>query len=266
MSRAGGAEVPFHVVIPARFASTRLPGKPLRLLQGRPMIVHTLERARESGCVNAVVATDDARIAEVVRAFGGCVQLTSPEHVSGTDRLAEVVDALGWPDDAIVVNLQGDEPCMPGQLVGRVARELAGRDDARIATVATPIRHVDEVFAPQVVKVVFDAIGRALYFSRAPIPFVRGRFEGGPGSVTELPCPFWRHLGLYAYRAGTLRTLSRLAPAALELAESLEQLRALAAGLAIAVVATELETGPGVDVEADLAKAEAWLATRHGVR
>jgi 3-deoxy-manno-octulosonate cytidylyltransferase (CMP-KDO synthetase) len=223
------------------------------------MIEHTLRRAHESGCASAVVATDDARIASAVRGFGGSVQMTSPDHLSGTDRLAEVAEALGWPDDAIVVNLQGDEPCMPGSLVRSVAAELARRDDVQVATVATPIRDVGDVFAPQVVKVVFDALGTALYFSRAPIPFVRGRFEDGAASVRELPAQFWRHLGLYAYRVGTLRRLASLPPAQLELAESLEQLRALAAGIRIAIVTTELETGPGVDVESDLAKAESWL-------
>lgn len=259
MSGAPAVAAPFHVVIPARFASTRLPGKPLRLVCGRPMIEHTVQRARESGCSDAVVATDDVRIADVVRAFGGHAVLTSPAHLSGTDRITEVADLLGWSDDDIVLNLQGDEPCMPSELIRRVAGELAARDDAQIATAATPIRRLDEVFAPQVVKVVFDARGRALYFSRAPIPFVRGSFEQGPTGTGEPPYPFWRHLGMYAYRVGTLRALTGMPPAQLELAESLEQLRAIHAGFVIAVVPTLLDVGPGVDVEADLARAEAWL-------
>lgn len=243
----------FRVVVPARFGSTRLPGKPLREICGRPMIWHVWQRALESGCGEALVATDDMRIMEAVAAFGGRALMTSTEHASGTDRLAEVARAEGWARDDIVVNLQGDEPYMPGALVRQVASALATRRDAGMATLATPIVDVRDVFDPNVVKTVLDASGLALYFSRAPIPWHRESFPRPTAPLTD-EVPFLRHLGLYAYRVRTLEALASAPPSALERAESLEQLRALGLGIRIQVTITTDHVGHGVDTEADLEK------------
>ena len=170
----------FKVVIPARYGSSRLPGKPLRELAGRPMVEHVYRRACESGAEQVVIATDDARIEAVARGFGAAVEMTPPEHPSGTDRLAEVVERLGWPDDAIIVNLQGDEPLMPPALIRQVADNLAAQPQAAIATLCTPIIEAAEFFDPNVVKVVSDGAGFALYFSRAPIPWSRDAFARKP--------------------------------------------------------------------------------------
>lgn len=240
----------FKVVIPARYGSSRLPGKPLRLLAGRPMVEHVYRRACESGAEEVVIATDDTRIETAAREFGAAVVMTSPEHPSGTDRLAEVVEKRSWPDAAIVVNLQGDEPLMPPTLVAQVARNLAERGEAAIATLCTRIAEAAEFFDPNVVKVVRDAAGYALYFSRAPIPWARDAFAI---SREQLPVevPHWRHLGLYAYRAKFLRAYRDLAPSAIEGSEMLEQLRALFHGARIHVAEATVLPGPGVDVEAD---------------
>jgi 3-deoxy-manno-octulosonate cytidylyltransferase (CMP-KDO synthetase) len=252
----------FCVVIPARHGASRLPGKPLRLLAGRPMIAHVWERAVESGARTVVVATDDERISAAVEAFGGTALLTSPEHASGTDRLAEVAAREGWPDDALVVNLQGDEPCMDPALLRLVAASLDERPSFGLATVATPIRAAGDLFDPNVVKVVVDDAQRACYFSRAPIPWVRGRFCGEDAPSGPLPegVPFLRHLGLYAYRVEVLRRLCAAAPRPCERAESLEQLRALALGVDIHVSIVQNAPGHGVDTEADLARVEQELA------
>lgn len=255
----------FRVVIPSRYGASRLPGKPLRQIAGRPMIEHVVRRGRESGAASVVVATDDERIEKAVQSFGGEAWMTSPDHASGTDRLAEVAARAGWSDDTVVVNLQGDEPCMPATAIRRVAALLDERPEAGVATCATPIREPAELFDPSVVKVVVDDGGLARWFSRAPIPWVRDRFA--PGVVpTELPAgvPFLRHLGLYAYRVGVLRRLCAAPPHAHERAESLEQLRALCLGIEIAVAILAEAPGPGVDTEADLARAEAVLAAREG--
>jgi 3-deoxy-manno-octulosonate cytidylyltransferase (CMP-KDO synthetase) len=251
-----GPATGFRVVIPARYGSTRLPAKPLLPLAGRPMIAHVVDRARESGAGEVLVATDDDRIHEAAAAAGAVVVMTSPDHASGTDRLAEVADIREWPDDAVVVNLQGDEPAMPGALVAAVAGALRANPDAGIATLATPIRDLGDLLDPNVVKVVLSDADRALYFSRAPIPWVRGGFGD------ELPdgVPFLRHLGLYAYRAGVLRLLAAEPSRPVEQAESLEQLRALALGLAIHVTVVHEAPGHGVDTEADLARVERELA------
>ena len=240
----------FKVVIPARYGSSRLPGKPLRLLAGRPMVEHVYRRACESGAEEVVIATDDARIETAARNFGATVVMTSSEHPSGTDRLAEVVERRGWPDAAIIVNLQGDEPLMPPALVAQVADNLAAREDAAIATLCTRIVEAAEFFDPNVVKVVCDAAGYALYFSRAPIPWARDAFAA---DRERLPAgvPHWRHLGLYAYRAQFLRAYRNLEPAAIEGSEMLEQLRALFHGARIHVAEALVLPGPGVDVEAD---------------
>ncbi len=251
----------FKVVIPSRYAAERLPGKPLRDVCGKPLVVRVLERARASSAGEVLVATDDARIAEAVEREGGLAVLTSPEHASGTDRLAEVARARGWSDDTVVVNLQGDEPLVAPAILDELAAALYASERAGIATAATPIREVEELLAPSVVKVVLDASGHALYFSRAPVPWVRGAFAWGerPARVPD-GAPFLRHLGLYAYRASTLRALAALPRAALEQAESLEQLRALAAGIAIHVTILESAPPPGVDTEADLERVRAVFA------
>jgi 3-deoxy-manno-octulosonate cytidylyltransferase (CMP-KDO synthetase) len=255
--------VAFNVVIPARYASTRLPGKPLRALGGEPLVGHVWRRGVESGAQQVVVATDDERVSAAVQALGGMAISTSPDHPSGTDRAAEVAERLGWPDDAIVVNLQGDEPFMEGALLRRVASNLELRPDVGIATLATPIRDAAELFDPNVVKVVRDESGRALYFSRAPIPWVRGLFgRSGPQRALPPGVPFLRHLGLYAYRAGALRRLQREKPRPYETAESLEQLRALSIGIAIHVDEIEHALPRGVDTEDDLLRAEEELARR----
>lgn len=243
---------PFTVVIPARYASARLPGKPLADIGGRPMIAWVHERAAASGAEAVIVATDDERIAAACEAFGARVELTRAEHESGTDRIAEIAERFGWDDEYIVVNVQGDEPRLPPQLVSQVAELLAGRPEAAMATLVTELASESELADPNVVKVVADRHGYALYFSRAPIPWVR---DGGSGALPR------RHIGLYAYRVRSLRALTAEPPCALELAERLEQLRALWLGQRI-VVADALALPPrGVDTEEDLAAVRAALAS-----
>jgi 3-deoxy-manno-octulosonate cytidylyltransferase (CMP-KDO synthetase) len=250
------AEPEFIVAIPARYAASRLPGKPLRLLAGEPMVVHVARRALAAGASQVVVATDDARIAEAVAGFPLTVCMTRADHPSGTDRLAECAQALGWPDDRIVVNLQGDEPFAPPEGIREVARTLAA-SDAPMATLASPIdADTDAYFDPNAVKVVRAASGLALYFSRAPVPWQRDRFardrtSPAPGAL--------RHIGIYAYRAGFLRRFAALPPGVLEQHEALEQLRVLEAGHAIAVGLTPVPFPPGVDTEDDLARVDALL-------
>jgi 3-deoxy-manno-octulosonate cytidylyltransferase (CMP-KDO synthetase) len=242
----------FGVIIPARYASTRLPGKPLVDLGGKPMVVRVLEVAAKAGAAFAIVATDDERIADVVTRAGGDAMLTSPHHVTGTDRLGEVVRRKGLDPEIVVVNLQGDEPALPPEHVARVARTLQRTPDAALATLATPLQVRGELFDENVVKVVTDRYGRALYFSRAPIPWRRGEFGLESAAPGELPGgPFLRHIGLYAYRVSTLHTLSRTEPVALEQAESLEQLRALWLGLAIQVAVVDSLPAGGVDTADD---------------
>ncbi len=249
----------FKVVIPARFASTRLPGKPLLDIAGKPMIQHVHERAIESGAGEVVVATDDARIAGQVEAFGGEVCMTASTYRSGTDRIAEVVEKLNWPDEIIVVNLQGDEPCMPAELVTQVARDMDDHRDAVMTTLAAPLDDKQRLFDPHVVKVVTDARGYALYFSRAPIPWHRDGF-----AHEERPLPvdteFLRHIGLYAYRADFLDRYIKWPPAPMEKAESLEQLRVLWHGERIHVSEALVEPGHGVDTQNDLEEAAKILS------
>jgi 3-deoxy-manno-octulosonate cytidylyltransferase (CMP-KDO synthetase) len=248
----------FKVVIPARFASTRLPGKPLLDIAGKPMIQHVHQRAMESGAEEVVVATDDARIAERVEQFGGEVCMTSDSHRSGTDRIAEVVEKFGWADDTIVVNLQGDEPCMPPVLLTQVARDMDSHKNAVITTLSAPLTSKEKLFDPHVVKVVTDAEGYALYFSRAPIPWHRDEFLH-----KEQPLPeetgFSRHIGIYAYRAGFLEQYVNWPPAPIEQAESLEQLRVLWHGRRIHVSQAQEEPGHGVDTRDDLHEAHRLL-------
>jgi 3-deoxy-manno-octulosonate cytidylyltransferase (CMP-KDO synthetase) len=249
----------FKVAIPARYASTRLAGKPLRTLAGRPLIQHVYDRAVESGAEEVVVATDDPRIASAAEDFGARVCLTAPEHPSGTDRLAEVARRLCWNADEIVINLQGDEPLMHPDLIRRLATDLARFVDAEIATVCTPIHTTAELFDPHVVKVVMDKDGYALYFSRAPVPWDRDAFAV---TTEELPqgAQHFRHIGLYAYRAGFLERYNGLAPCYLERTESLEQLRALWNGVRIHVLHSDRPPGHGVDTEDDLQRVEQLLA------
>lgn len=248
--------IDFKVVIPARYASTRLPGKSLRLMAGRPMLQHVCERANESSAGQVVVATDDQRIADAASGFDATVCMTSEEHTSGTERLAEVVEQLGWSDDTLVVNLQGDEPAMPAALIDQVATDMAAHTVASIATLACPLGSTENEINPDIVKVVLDREGYALYFSRAPIPCHRDADDLDDFDI-EL-----RHIGLYAYHAGFLKHYGQLEAAPLEQIEKLEQLRVLWHGMKIHVgIATEIP-GAGVDTEADLARVEGLLRAR----
>ncbi len=250
----------FIVAIPARHASSRLPGKPLLPIAGVPMIVHVAERARAAGAAGIVVATDDARIEAALAGHGVRVVRTRADHVSGSDRLAEAASTLGWAEDTIVVNLQGDEPLAPASGIRAVALALAD-GDAPMATLATPLQSVDELFDPDCVKLVRDQSGHALYFSRAPLPWPRDAFRRARDALPA-DVPFLRHVGIYAYRAGFLRRFAALPPTPLERAESLEQLRALEHGFPIAVRIAPDPFPPGVDTAADLARVERVLAAR----
>ena len=228
----------FVVVIPARYASERLPGKPLREINGKPMIQHVYDRGKESRARELVVATDDQRIADVCEAFGATVCMTGDQHQSGSERIAEVCDIMDWLDNTIVVNLQGDEPTMPAQLIDQCAALLED-SDADIGTLASPIASAEDFTNPNVVKTVVDAAGNALYFSRSSIPY----------ESMDLAL---HHHGIYAYRAGVLRRLVAAPAADLEQAERLEQLRALSLGMRIRVAIPAIRPGAGVDTEADL--------------
>lgn len=244
----------FRVVIPARWASTRLPGKPLADIAGKPMVVRVAEAAAGSGAEEVLVATDDRRVAAACQAHGVTAVLTRDDHPSGTDRLAEVAAARGWPAELIVVNVQGDEPLIDPALIRRVAEALASDTGAAMATAAHPLTDIAEFLNPNVVKVVTDERGRALYFSRAPIPWPRDAFAATrdvlPAGLTAR-----RHIGLYAYRTEFLLRYGRLSPTSLERWESLEQLRALAHGYAIQVVDCASAPVPGVDTPEDLLRA-----------
>ncbi len=256
--------MPFTVLIPARYASTRLPGKPLADLGGRPMVVRVAERAQQSGADRVVIATDDERVRAAAASFGVEALLTRADHPTGTDRLAEAALALGLPDEAIVVNVQGDEPLLEPALMARMAATLEAHPDAAIATACHPIEDPGEAFNPNVVKVVCDARGYALYFSRATIPWARDAFaEIRSGSPRTLPegLPLFRHYGLYAYRVAFLARYPSLAPAPIERFEALEQLRALWHGYRIVVAVTTGTPAPGVDTPEDLARVRAILAT-----
>lgn len=252
----------FRVVIPSRYGATRLPGKPLALIAGRPMIEHVWRRGVEAGADEVIVACDDARIVAAVEAAGGRAVMTSPDHASGTDRIAEVAARLGWDDETIVVNLQGDEPAMPATAVQIVAAQLRTDPDAGVATVATPVADPHQLFDANVVKVVRDDRGRACWFSRAPVPWVRGVFDAGPPAQLPPGIPFLRHLGLYAYRVRVLRRLCATPVHPHERAESLEQLRALALGIPIACPILDVAPSPGVDSEADLARIQQEISLR----
>ncbi len=245
----------FRVVIPARYASSRLPGKPLADIGGRPMVLHVLERALQAGAESVVVATDDARVQQAVAAAGHQALMTSPDHQSGTERLVEVAETLGWGDDTLVVNVQGDEPLIDPMLIREAARQLVLHDDAVMATLAHPIHDHADFINPNVVKVVADEAGYALYFSRAPIPWPRDAFSAQQPMPHELGA--LRHIGLYAYRAGFLRTYASLASSPLERYEMLEQLRVLWHGHRISLGITPIAPAPGVDTPEDLARVRA---------
>ncbi|MCL6408098.1 3-deoxy-manno-octulosonate cytidylyltransferase [Dickeya dadantii] len=245
----------FTAIIPARYASTRLPGKPLADIHGKPMVVHVMERARESGASRVVVATDHADVARAIELAGGEVCLTSPDHNSGTERLAEVIDRYGFADDEIIVNVQGDEPLIPPVIIRQVADNLAG-SRAGMATLAVPITTCEEAFNPNAVKVVTDAEGYALYFSRATIPWERDRFAESRDAIGD---HFLRHIGIYAYRAGFIRRYVGWAPSQLEKIEMLEQLRVLWYGEKIHVAVAKEVPSVGVDTPEDLARVRAVM-------
>ena len=246
----------FIAVIPARFASTRLPGKPLADIAGKPMVVRVAEQAAKSGAQQVVIATDHAEVKRVAEQHGCHAMMTRTDHAQGTDRIAEVVELLKLNDDAIIVNVQGDEPLIDPALIRAVASVLGSNADAAMATAAHPIVDAAEFFNPNVVKVVCDANGFARYFSRAPIPYARDAFAQ---KKDALPAhfPALRHIGLYAYRAGFLKRYASLPPAPAEQLESLEQLRALHHGYRIAVTVWPGALAPGVDTPDDLEKVRA---------
>ncbi|SPX54326.1 3-deoxy-manno-octulosonate cytidylyltransferase [Klebsiella pneumoniae] len=246
----------FVVIIPARFASTRLPGKPLQDINGKPMIVHVLERARESGADRIIVATDHEDVARAVEAAGGEVCMTRADHQSGTERLAEVVEKCAFSDDTIIVNIQGDEPMIPPAIVRQVAENLAASSSG-MATLAVPIHDAEEAFNPNAVKVVMDAKGYALYFSRATIPWESRSLCPNPRGPSVTPC--CGHIGIYGYRAGFIRRYVSWAPSPLEQIEMLEQLRVLWYGEKIHVAVAAEVPGTGVDTPEDLERVRAEL-------
>jgi 3-deoxy-manno-octulosonate cytidylyltransferase (CMP-KDO synthetase) len=254
-------DVSFRVVIPARFASTRFPGKALAALSGKPIIQHVYERAVGSAANEVIIATDDQRIADVATAFGADVVMTRAYHESGTDRVAEVAQQRSWDDAEIVVNVQGDAPLIPCESIDQVAALLAANESADIATLCSPILDPSQFYDVNAVKVVFDQVGQALYFSRAAIPAMAhdskelSRDAQGDSGA-------WLHIGLYAYRVGALTRLAGVVPCELELREKLEQLRALWLGMEIRVGIATSEHGPDVDTPDDLAAAENFVERR----
>ena len=243
---------PFVALIPARRGSTRLPGKVLAELSGKPMVVHVADRARESGARRVVVATDDEEVKIAVQAHGHTALMTRADHATGTDRLAEAAHLLGLEDEVIVVNVQGDEPLISPALIGALAQELDARPDCVIATACHAIESATDLFNPNIVKVALDSRNTALYFSRATIPWARDAFAHDRAALPP-GLPIYRHMGIYAYRAGFLKNYPRLESAPIERFEALEQLRALWHGYRIAVMISEATAAPGVDTAADLA-------------
>ncbi|MFA9208815.1 MAG: 3-deoxy-manno-octulosonate cytidylyltransferase [Yersinia sp. (in: enterobacteria)] len=245
----------FIAIIPARYASTRLPGKPLADIAGKPMVVHVMERAKASGAARVIVATDHPEVMKAVEAAGGEVCMTSADHQSGTERLAEVIEYYGFSDDDIIVNVQGDEPLIPPVIIRQVADNLAACS-AGMATLAVPIESSEEAFNPNAVKVVMDQQGYALYFSRAAIPWERERFAQSKETIGDC---FLRHIGIYAYRAGFIRRYVNWAPSKLEQIELLEQLRVLWYGEKIHVAVAKAIPTVGVDTQADLDRVRAIM-------
>jgi 3-deoxy-manno-octulosonate cytidylyltransferase (CMP-KDO synthetase) len=258
---ASRASLDFVVIVPARYGSTRFPGKPLALLGGKPLVVRVADQARKSGAAEVIVATDHAAIERAVTEAGHDVAMTRSDHASGTDRLAEVVARRRFAARRIIVNVQGDEPLISPALIRRVAENLAAHDEAAVATACHRIGSAAELANPNVVKVVLDAHGHALYFSRAPIPYARDAYANGIRSIPKR-LPVYRHLGIYAYRTAFLRDFVRLEPPAIEAFEALEQLRALHAGYRISVEVTRGAPHAGIDTPQDLARMKARLGRR----
>ena len=250
----------FRVVIPARYASARLPGKALLAIRGKPMLQWVYERAGASGAQEVLIATDDQLIVSAAHSFGAEAVMTAPTHASGTDRIAEVAGTRRWPEADIVVNVQGDEPLIPPALIAQVAQLLGSHPRAALATLATPMLSIEEFMDPNAVKVVTDTQGRALYFSRAPIPWNRDAAPGGLASQRDFTGAR-RHVGIYAYRVGALLSLAALAPTALERCERLEQLRALEKGFEIRVADAVQQPGPDVNTAEDLERVLALMRT-----
>jgi len=252
----------FKVVIPARYASTRLPGKPLLNIAGKPMIAHVCERAREADADEIIVATDDDRIFQTVSDLGIKAVMTRPDHQSGTERIAEVAQQCGWDEDQIIVNLQGDEPLIPPAYIREVAAALAGQKQAGIATLAAEIKDPEEIFNPNAVKVVLNNAGYALYFSRAPIPWERDRFTASGGKPSG-KMPYLRHIGMYAYTVDFLNRYCLWDTSLLESVESLEQLRILWHGEAVLVKTVDKTPDAGVDTKEDLIRVEQVFYLNH---
>ena len=247
----------FKVVIPARYASVRLPGKSLIDIAGKPMVVWVAEQAAKSGADTVVVATDHSAIADAVKQYGFNTVMTREDHVSGTDRIAEVVQQMGWEDETIVVNVQGDEPLIDPKLIQEVAQNLAQHPEAAIATACHPIHDTASMLNPNIVKIVMDIGGHAFYFTRAPTPYARDVFQANQEIPADMPV--YRHIGIYAYRAAFLKAYAGLAPAAIEHFEALEQLRALWHGYKVSVAITQYAPAAGVDTDEDLAQVRAIL-------
>ena len=240
----------YHIVIPARMASQRLPGKPLLDVDGAPLLQHVFEKARRSGAASIVIATDNRRILETAESFGARAVMTSTEHESGSDRIAECAALMGWADEELIVNLQGDEPLMPPACLNQVARLLIEDPDADVASLYCPVKSREEAGNPNAVKVVVDSRGRALYFSRSMIPYPR---SAGQAQEADADFSFWkRHIGLYAYRVGALKLFTSLRPTPLETLEKLEQLRFLEAGCRIRMAQASAPIPAGVDTPEDL--------------
>jgi 3-deoxy-manno-octulosonate cytidylyltransferase (CMP-KDO synthetase) len=252
--------VSFNVVIPARFASSRLPGKPLADIHGKPMIARVVERAQMSDAKRVIVATDDQIIVSALSDMDCEVILTSKEHRSGTDRIAEVIDKIELADDEIVINVQGDEPLLPPENINQTARMLVERPDVNISTLCVQIYESEDVFDPNVVKTLMDKKGVSLYYSRAPVPWYRGRFDGSQELTEDELRAYFRHVGIYGYRAGLIRQFVKWPMSSMEKLESLEQLRAMENGEIILCQVAEVEPPHGVDTPADLEKIRAYMA------
>ncbi len=248
----------YKIVIPARYGSSRLPGKPLIMLAGKPMIQHVYERALATGVQDIVIATDDERIRDAALAFGADVVMTSPDHENGTERIAEVAQIKGWDAEAVIVNLQGDEPLIPQSLIEMTAASLLENPQAGMSSVCTPLKHAADAFDPNVVKVVLDRAHFAMYFSRASIPWDRDAYKISTEQMTG-KMPVYRHIGMYGYRVSFLQQYTRMEPCALEVTESLEQLRALWYGVKIHMSVIDQAPGHGVDTQDDVARVEELL-------
>lgn len=248
----------YKIVIPARYGSSRLPGKPLIELAGKPMVQHVYERALATGITDIVIATDDQRIYDAAIGFGADVIMTSIDHENGTERIAEVAAKLGWHDDDVIVNVQGDEPLIPRDLIELTAKGLLDHPEAGMSSLCTPIDSAEDAFDPNAVKAVLDNKGFAMYFSRAPIPWDRDLYKAGKDEITNI-APVYRHIGMYGYRVSFLKQYSEMQMTALEQAECLEQLRALCYGVKIHMGVIDQPPGHGVDTPEDVARVEAQL-------